>query len=65
MTLIYNSVKAIIVIPDNARFATPEQTFVGTPEQISTKLRELNLAPPNGFELTPLPEQETSLNTNL
>lgn len=57
MTLIYNSTKAIIVLPEGARFVTPEQTFVGTPEQISTKLRELNLAPPKGFELTPLPEE--------
>jgi hypothetical protein len=59
MTLIYNSTKAIIVLPVGARFHTPEQTFVGTQAQISDKLRELNLAPPAGFEMTE-PQQEAT-----
>jgi hypothetical protein len=61
MTLIYKSTKAIVVLPDGARFVTPEQTFVGTREEISAKLRELNLAPPARFEMTPLPEETSTV----
>ena len=61
MTLIYNSTKAVAVLPDSAQFITPSQSFVGTREEISAKLRELNLAPPIRFEMTPLPEETSTV----
>lgn len=58
MTLLHNFTRALSVLPDGARFASPETAFVGTAEEITVELNRLNLAAPKGFDAPKTPGQK-------